>query len=196
MKILSRDFSTREKILMLILVLLLLGLGYYRFIDQPVREAIVQSEAERETLQTELLILQNRAAALSRMQIELNDMSESGSLSRMGSYNNSKDELALLNDILRDTQQYTISFSNVTRDGNQIRRNFALQFAVADYAGMQRAIQRLTESEYRCLIGDVSCVTAVSGSSAGTLTVNATATFYETMVGGVPDVGLPVDRAG
>ena len=193
MKVLSRDFSTREKILMLILCLLLLGIAYYRFVSLPVREAIANAEDQCELLSLELTAAQQRVAALERMRAELEELTASSTLSAMGSYNNSKAELALLNDILSDTLQYTIAFSSVTREGDQIRRNFALQFTADSYDAMQTAVERLSRSEYRCLISDMSCT--ASDTNRNIVTVNATATFYETMVGGVIDEGLPADSS-
>ncbi len=54
MKILSRDFTLVEKILLTILGVILVVLVYYRFVDQPVRTAINTAVSERETLQSEL----------------------------------------------------------------------------------------------------------------------------------------------
>ena len=46
MKILSRDFTLKEKLLMLLLGLVLVGLAYYNFVDQPVRTSLASAEAE------------------------------------------------------------------------------------------------------------------------------------------------------
>lgn len=121
-------------------------------------------------------------------------MKEDGSISYMASYNNSKEELALLNDILSDTVQYTVTFTNVTRNNNQIRRNFSLQFRTEDYASMWEVINGLCESEYRCLVGDIKCQAAKERDGSRYVTADVTATFFETMVGGTPDAGLPEDK--
>ena len=47
MKIMSRDFTTREKIMLLVLTLILLAAGYYAVIDQPIRTAISEKPAGR-----------------------------------------------------------------------------------------------------------------------------------------------------
>jgi hypothetical protein len=49
---------------------------------------------------------------------------------------------------------------------------------------------RLSSGENRCLIGDVNCGIDDQGKTSITLT----ATFFETMVSGVPDSGLPKDE--
>ena len=56
MKFLSRDFTLKEKILLLVLLLLLFGLAYYRFVYVPCSEAISRAQSEQETLQTDLIV--------------------------------------------------------------------------------------------------------------------------------------------
>ena len=70
MKIMSRDFTTREKIMLLVLTLILLAAGYYAVIDQPIRTAINEAKCQQDELNTELMLLQTKAASLSRMQSE------------------------------------------------------------------------------------------------------------------------------
>ena len=101
MKIMSRDFTTREKIMLLVLTLILLAAGYYAVIDQPIRTAINEAKSQQDELNTELMLLQTKAASLSRMQSELDSIEQSGSLGKMGSYNNSKAELDELNQLLQ-----------------------------------------------------------------------------------------------
>ncbi len=197
MSIMSRDFTTREKVIILILVLFLMGFCYYQFIDKPVRESLANAEAETAAIQMELTSVQVQIAQLERMRAEIDDITAGGLNSYMPSYNNSKAELKLLNDILSSAAQYSVTFTSITRNGDQIRRNFSLQFTAPDYDSMKDIINQLSGVSYRCLIGDLRCgLTNVRISRDVTetyLSVAATATFYETMVGGVPDAGLPAD---
>ena len=195
MKILSREFTPKEKVLVLILCLLLLGLAYYQFVDQPVREALANAQAEAEALNTELTAVEAKLAKMRRMRNEMDDITAGGTASEMGSYNNSKAEIAFLNDVLSSAVKYTITFSDVTRNGDQIRRNFTLQFTASTYEAAEELLSRLSASHYRCLIGDVRCTAARNGDVLSEeITVNATATFFETMVGGTPDAGLPASE--
>lgn len=200
MKLMTREFTTREKVLLVILSLILLALCYYQFVDQPVRDQIAKAEDEAANLEIELQLVQAKLTEMRRMREEMDEILAGGKESMMGSYNNSKEEMRILNDVLSDTLQYSISFSNVTRNGDQIRRNFSLMFTTADYDAMEKVIAALAESKSRCLIGDVQCSQGVRSSMfdyrnnyyyADYMTVSATATFFETMVGGVEDAGLP-----
>ena len=198
MKILSRDFTRTEKIILAILALVLVGLAYYQFVDKRVRESIEKANAEAEAIRVELTAVEAKIQRMEEMQAELDSI-------HMGSYNNSKEELAFLNDVLKSALQYSITFSNVTRDGDQIRRNFSLQFTTADYAAMERLINQLCNSKLRCLINDISySVTRYNYSAEDRerygvdwyerVNVNCTATFFETMVGGTEDAGLPTQK--
>lgn len=201
MKILSRDFTTREKVLILILALIIVALLYYWVVDCPVRNGIYEAKTQKEALQTELTAVNSKISGLKQMQEELDSLGSTGRAGYMASYNNSKAELAALNDILANTDEYVISFSDLTREGNLVRRKFSIQFTTNGYKAMEDTITKLENSEYRCRIGDLSCVADTSEEKvdlrnwSGKITASATATFYETMVGGVEDEGLPEDSA-
>ena len=196
MKIMSRDFTTKEKLLLLFFALVLVALAYYNFVDKPVRAALASAAAEQESLQTELQSVQAQLERMHRMRSELDDVTAGGTASEMGSYNNSKLEIESLNRILGDTLRYNISFSNVTRSNDQIRRNFNLSFTVDNYETLERVVSALTQNQHRCLIGDLNCnSTRNSNVLDGNVSATTTGTFYETMVGGTPDAGLPQDSA-
>ncbi|MBR3718310.1 MAG: hypothetical protein IKN20_00405 [Firmicutes bacterium] len=195
----SRDVNAKEKVLLVILVLIILGFCYYRFVDQPIRKNLAKADAEYSSLQTELTEANVKIRELQRMQDEIDEITTAGKYSYMPSYNNAKEELALLNDILSGSAtQYSVSFTDVTRNKDQIRRNFKLTFSAPDYETMRGIIDQLTGVDYRCLIGDcTSKVVEVRNQREEytLLSVSATATFFETMVGGVVDAGLPADSS-
>lgn len=198
----SREINAKEKVLLVILVLIILGFAYYRFVDQPVRKNLAKAEAEYSSLQSELTEVRVKIRELQRMQDEIDEITSGGKDSFMPSYNNAKEELALLNDILNESvTQYSVAFTSVSRYKDQIRRDFKLDFTTPDYDSMKVVIDKLTGVDYRCMIGDCNCnvikVKDPMNPSLETtaLSVSATATFYETMVGGTADAGLPPDSS-
>ena len=191
MKLFSRDFTTTEKILIVILALILLALVYYQFVDKTVRTTIENAQSEAMMLETEIDAAQIRALRLRTLKDSMDQMEAEGKLSWMGSYNNSKAEVRFLNDLLADTLSYSIEFANVTRNGNQIRRSFKLRYQTGGFRKAREIVEQLRESENRCLVSDIKCIM----ESSGVTTLEANATFYETMVGGVADAGLPADAA-
>ena len=190
MKILSRNFSTKEKILIAVLGVMLLGLVYYKFVYSTISNALTNTKAEAQSLQSELDVAKVRAAKIKKMENEMSGFKTTGAVSKMGSYNYSKPETIFLNSVLSNASDYSISFDEVTRDGDQIRRNFSLQYKTSSYAAAEEIMKALTNGEYRCLISDVSC-----SVDNGITSVSLVGTFYETMVGGTPDSALPKDEA-
>jgi len=194
MKILSRDFTTQEKVILLILCIFLVGLAYYQFVDKPVRTSLARAESEKAALEVELQAVQAKNAQLKKMQDEINQVTSGDAVSVMPSYNNSKAVITLLDEVL-GSMKYSINFSNVTRSGDQIRRNISVSFTAPNYSTMETVLERLTHSEFRCLIDNVSCSRGNARYTNDLVSVNLTATFYETMVGGTSDSGLPSDSA-
>lgn len=201
MKLLSRDFTTREKVLIVILAAILIVLAYYWLVDVPVRDGVTEAEAKRDAAMTEMTAVDAKIGELQRMQAELDELGPEGRGAYMASYNNSAAEYAALNDILMGTDEYLITFADLTREGDLVRREFSIQFTTTGYEAAKRIITELENSEYRCRIGDLSCAAEQSYDTesdlrnwSGSIIVNATATFYETMVGGTPDEGLPAEE--
>ena len=190
MKILSRDFTIREKIIILVLLVLLLGLAYYQFVDKPVRSALETAASEKSALETELTAVKAKVAQLEKMKNEIDDITRTGAYAKMPSYDNSKEVIALLNDVLGSTG-YSITFSNRVQSGNMVRRNITLRFTADSRDTIKKVFKQLTGSDYRCLVGDMSISpSSSSGKSSSTYTVTATVTFYETMVGATTNQGL------
>ena len=194
MKIWSREFTRFEKILLVVLGVLVVGLVYINLVDRPVRASIAASREECSAIETELAVVRGKADRLDKLDAEMSEIRGRAGVSRMESYNNSKEEIAALNQILSATQQYTITFSDVTRNNDQIRREFTLNFRTADYREMRYVIEELCNCKYRCLVDEVRC-TATNTEKESYVSASLTATFFETMVGGTPDAGLPEDEA-
>ncbi len=209
MKVLSRNISTKEKILLVVFILFLLGIAYYRFFYIPTQNSIDEAHKRRDNYQTQLLQTQEKEAQIRKMKEEIEALGDLGKVSRMESYNNAKEELTLLNRVLEPASDYSISFANVTRNGDQIRRSFSLSFTTNSFAAAKRIISSLEDSDLRCLLGDIEYSFALRRANDdeenrggqwiddvyffNVVTVNTSATFYETMYDGVADAGLPAE---
>ena len=191
MNVMSREFTRSEKVLLVILSALLIGLLYYRFVYLTTEDMVEDIKHQADTTQADLDMANARLQKLQKMQGEMEAMDVDDETSRMESYNNSKKETAFLNQVLRGVDDYFISFADVTRDGDQIRRSFTLQFVTKDYKEAVGVVDDLTHGEYRCLVDDIN----YSLNDNKEIYINLTATFFETMVGGTPDSALPKDES-
>ena len=101
----------------------------------------------------------------------------------MPSYNSIEAETTFLNDVLTAADEYSISFSNPSRNGEQVRRNVSLRFTAGSYDTAQSILENLAAGEFRCLLGDLR----YSGSQDSAAAVSVNLTFFETMAGGTMD---------
>ncbi len=209
MKILSRDFTTKEKIMIVVFCLLLLGLAYYRFFYVPTQDQIAAANSQKANYETELMEVMAKEAQIRKMKEEIDELGELSNVSRIESYNNSKQEISLLNRVLGPATEYSISFSNIKRDGDLLRRNFTLMFKTDSFVSAKRIISSLEESPYRCVLSDIQYQLSLRRADSeeptrggrwiddeyfyDVVTVNTNATFFETMYDGVADAGLPAE---
>ncbi len=193
MKILTRDFTTREKVLLAILLVIIITSAYYLFVWRTVDDQILSIRSQNQTMETQLMIA---TAQVERLQAMSDEMKSDILRSYMPSYNASKQELDFLNATLAQTDDYLINFTYLTRDGDQINRGFSLQFTAKDYAQAKDIIGALEESEIRCLVGDYKINPAEKEKHllSGKVKVVLEGSFYETMYDGVADKELPEDK--
>lgn len=193
----GREFKESEKALLIVLAIILCGSIYYLAVDRPVRKGVNEADAQIQTLSAERDAALATMMEISAMEAEMSRLEAAGEeVSMMPSYNSSKTELEFLNNTLSGASDYYIGFSEVTRDGDQIRRGFSLQYRAKDYDAAEKILNDLESSPIRCVIGDLS-VSPVEGGSVkeARIQVSAAATFFETMVGGTPDNELPEDKS-
>ena len=198
MNILTREFSTREKILLFVLGVIILGVLYYLFIFQPVTESTKRAEDNAQQLESQLAMLNAKVAQIKKMQKSIEEYADNGHIvSIMPSYNAGKQELVFLNSTLAASNDYYVGFTDITREGNQIRREFSLKFTVDHFGEAENIMNVLEHSDLRCLISDFTVKPVEQDATVenGEVEVSCVATFYETMFGGVADAELPEDSA-
>ena len=121
----NRKFSKRETVLLLILVVLLIGLFYYYGVWNQTEETIASYNTM--DLEDEYLIQETRAKSKEQMEAEM----ESGELQANGvvaSYNNITNEINALNDILADSDDYTLEFVEAEEEAGTVRRDIKVSF--------------------------------------------------------------------
>ncbi|MDD6881332.1 MAG: type II secretion system protein GspM, partial [Firmicutes bacterium] len=90
MRVLSRKFTKREKFLLSVLCLILVGFVYMQLIYTPIQNRIAAAESEKQTLEAELMAVNTKVERIESMERELESLVAQGKVSYMGSYNNSK----------------------------------------------------------------------------------------------------------
>ena len=150
---LNYSFSKREIALILGLILVLMGLLYYRFVYMEIGSQIEQYDTT--DLEAQVQMEQLQLIKWQAMQDEIEEFGKV-STSSLKTYDNQKEEINLLNDIFEPCIRYNFSFEKPVATGDTIRRNVAVSFTTIDYASALEIIVKLHNSEDRVLIRDIS----------------------------------------
>lgn len=153
-----REFTAREKLLLVILALLVIAIGYFKLILEPINNSITEYTAKASAEQDEMI--QNTAilTRMNAMRAELDEIYASDDARPLPSFSNSDRLLVDLNVILLPCTDYTLNFGSTSvLDGNYIlRRPLTLTFTAESYPLARQILNDLHDSDDINQISDVS----------------------------------------
>ena len=159
------SFSKREKVLLVVLAILLVGALWYLLVYQGTQTRTQQAQQELESAQATLSTQEDQLASMTTMQKELDSLKSSGTAVPLPDYDNQSNVLAELNTILGSVNTYSLSFAEPAVDDNGIvRRTVTLSFGCADYATARATLDAIEASQYRNQIQ--TCAISSSGSTS------------------------------
>ncbi len=196
----GKSFSTKEIVIVILLVLLLGYLAYNYFFDGMIEDKIKLETDQQADIQTKIDLVNLQLVEIAAQKAEIDLLGESGVKIRMPSYNGENSELVFIGSLVEGTIDTSYAAGDPTRNGDQIRRPFTISFKTYDYDKVVDVITKLNNSEVRCLIDDVKFIQGVNKTDWDSeevivYDVTVKATFYETMWDGVADQFLPADKS-
>lgn len=174
----KRQLSSRELILIgMLLVLVLVG-GYVMLFYMPMNAELERLEQEQASCEDQLLVAQVQVEDKHRMERELEEIfaADPNPLG-IAPYDNLQPVMFELNGILQSTPEYSLSFGTVDTEESIIRRRIQLTYTSGSYESAKQVLQRLHDSAYRCMLDDVSIT--VEEQDDGGVSVNASLVFFE-----------------
>ena len=167
-------FTTREKVLLVILAVLVIAVGYWKLILTPINDSIADLNAQTASEQDAILTNSARLSRMRQMQQELETLLADPDAKPLPDYDNSERLLVELNTILSGTVDYTLSFGStyLLEDGGSI---IWLEYTCGSYTAARTVMDALHGSDYVNLISDV---TLDLDAQHGTR-VNLTITYFE-----------------
>lgn len=153
----KKQLTVREKVLMCILAVLLVICAYYYAFYTPVLQKIADYKNEIVFLEEQNLILDAQVEKMNQMKSELDAIAagEMGNVKELPAFDNSQNVMNSLSFILKNAEQYSVSFSSVEEEESTVRRHINLSYDCKNYESAKSILQRVYESEYRSLIQDV-----------------------------------------
>ncbi|MBR1496311.1 MAG: hypothetical protein IJ617_01630 [Oscillospiraceae bacterium] len=185
----TRPLRRRALAKLTALLFLALGLAWYFLVCRGAEPELQRLREQRAEVESALAEKQSQLLKIRRIEAEL-EAAKTEPGRYMPSYSAEDAEVLFLNRILKPALNYTLAFHPLSRDGDQVRRGFSLDFFAASHGDAAHIIQQLETGPCRCRVGDISCSPA-PGQPEGTVSVSLNAVFFETLVGGQADAGLP-----
>lgn len=190
---LNHQFTTREKILILVCSIIALAIFYYQFAFSGFQSQLAQYDTT--DLQDQVMIEETRAMNLNQMKQDI--ASASGeSFGEIAVYNNQSNEIQALNDILSGrATAISITWNQPTLTDLTVRRDASISFSATSYATVREILTDLSNCKYRLIINDVSLNTRDTSTSlteSASINASVTVTFFETADGAATTQGLIV----
>ena len=153
----KRELTAREKGLLLFLAILVIALGYFKLIfepiDQQVKDYRANTEQEQTLLDTELV----RLAQMNKMKETVERIRASGEEKAIPAYDNSGVLLRELDRTLAAADDYTLEFSaQKSRDGYIILRPVSMSFQTGTYQQARAILDALCASDNINQISDLT----------------------------------------
>lgn len=154
----NRAFTTREKALLVILAVLIIGIGYFKLLLEPINTSIDNYQNMTASEQDEILVNTALLQKKKQMETELEELFASGDPTPIPVYDNSGNLLVELHRILDKSLDYSLNFSGVsTMDVEYlVRRPVSLTFQASTYAQARAIIDELHDSDNVNCISDLS----------------------------------------
>lgn len=175
----NRAFTSREKVLLVVLAVLLIGIGYFKLILEPINTNIETYQANTNAEQDEIIVNTATLTKMRNMQQELEEIHASGDAKPMPAYDNSDCLLVELNRILSEADDYSLNFGGTSvLDGDYIvRRPLSLTFTASSYEQARSILTALHDSDNINQITDLSV--RFTGGSDERVDVSLSIAYYE-----------------
>lgn len=170
-----RQLSVRERMLLILLIIVMLVSGYVMLFRRPMISEQERCAAEIESYRDMILATELRVAEKQRMERELEKLLSSENPPKgIASYDNLQPVMFELNGILQSAESYSLTFGTVDTEQTIVRRQIALTFTVKDYTAAKAILRQLHDSQFRCLLDNISISTGKEETS-----VTGTIVFFE-----------------
>lgn len=158
----SNRISSRDRVLLVVLAVLLIGVCYYMFFYQPTQAELQSVATQIAEVEDQTNIALAKANSMKGMQEELDEILSrpAEEITEIAPYDNAKVVMTQLNGILSASENYSLNFKDpdIQADGT-VRRVVEMSFDCNDYNSAKTIIKALSSNRWRCLINSISLET-------------------------------------
>ena len=174
------QFSTREKVLLVVLALIVVFIAWFMLVYQNTTSQITSLEAEIATTRSSILVDESRVSQLQAMKASIEEHKAAGDEPAfVPEYDNLQPLMSELNSIMTMTENYAISFDNISdRSGDYVQRGVRIDYSCGSYDQAEAVVYALANGTFPCSIDTVS-ITESTSSSSGSTSASVHVTFFE-----------------
>ncbi len=183
--VMTHRLSNREKVLLLVLVLVLLVGLYFYVVHYPITNRLDEIELERDDLLVSQAVADTRLQTYNDMKAELEEIfaMPEDEITVMPAYSNRETLLLYFDKIFAGTSQ-VLNFDDERETDGIVERTVRFSFNADSYAKARQVLTDLTVgSGYRCLLDSLTVSPVEGNIEAGALRISGTITFYEYKAG-------------
>ena len=155
----KKEFTKREKILLLVLAVLVIGLGYYKFVLQPINSKISDYRNMESELQLEYEQNQIKAARINMMEKEIQKAQADGIKRMVAPYDNSVNLMPELYGIMKSSIDYSLDFGELEFESDFVKRPVEITYDTSTYKQARAIIDKLYSSQYAMQVDDLTIQT-------------------------------------
>lgn len=176
----TRRFTLREKILLLIFILILLVGLYFFFVFYPVHNSLTEIDTEKQALEDRIMIQEARKGIYDDMKEELEEIFAlpEDQITYMPDSDNRQDLMIKFHAIFEGIEE-TINYGSANLSNGIYSRTFSFSFNISSFEEAKRVVTELTRTGYRCLLNNISVSPSNSSDiEEGSLHISTSITFY------------------
>lgn len=173
-----KEFTKREKIMLLVLAVLVIGIGYYKFVLQPINDKVSEYKNMESEVQLEYEQNQIKAARVSIMEKEIEEAKAKGIRRTIAAYDNSANLMPELYRIMKSTIDYSMDFGEIVFEDTVVRRPVSITYETSTYKQARAIIDKLYKSQYAMQIDDLTIQTT-DATDKSVVTTYISITFFE-----------------
>ena len=170
----KKKLSTKELVLVVILLMVVVALAFYKLYLTPLQAKIETFNSLADTEQVMLDTNTAIAMDMRRMESFIEEKKNDGETHAIPFYDNTDKLMNDLNSILGTSQSFSLNFGSTTADNYLVKRPVTLSYTAADYETAREILDQLNDSDNVNQITDLSI-----NLGDEVVTMNMTLIYYE-----------------
>ncbi len=177
---LKRSFTRREKVMIIVLLVVLIGGLYFMAVHYPIVNRMGQIERDAENIDVQIEAAEVKSNEYIAMKQELDEIlsQPKEDITVMPPYNNIE-TLMLKLDTIFDGTNPDFDFGQVSITDDIATRTINFTCTAKNYKQARRLLRDLTGTGYRCLLDSFTLAPVDGNLYGGELKVSGVITFYE-----------------